>query len=327
MAISAAIGEFAEILAQLEQTDKKVRSVALTGTDTDAEAVTARVEVGVPVIEGESVNDDVTIAATEIKLTDGYVDVTLEFSIPSSTGGVALGENRSRSLTGLEDTKTAESSNSAPPYKDPNALETVYEQHDSFSEMTAALGVDVTSETVRRYMVKHGIHDPGETGNGSADQSTDDGKNPRNDAAMSSNDNFPESSDGEYAAAQSDDEASAPSDGAVTESLSDETENPEYGDRSVAEILTQKDSKGDEPLIADGVGVPRDLTVSDLTKILNRSRTVSEVNRALDLDHDQTRRALNELGVIEFVTGRLADPRDDITIAEVERCIREENIL
>jgi hypothetical protein len=50
---------------------------------------------------------------------------------------------------------------SAPsPHRDPERLREVYEQCDTFEEMTDALGVEVTAQTVRRSMMSLGIHDP-----------------------------------------------------------------------------------------------------------------------------------------------------------------------
>ena len=48
----------------------------------------------------------------------------------------------------------------APVHRDPEQLKTVYERHDTFAEMRDALGVDVTTQTVRRNMMNFGIHDP-----------------------------------------------------------------------------------------------------------------------------------------------------------------------
>lgn len=62
-----------------------------------------------------------------------------------------------------------------PPFEDPELLARVYEDNDTFAEMVDALGMDVTPETVRRYMIDHGIHQPasrGEDGNGD-DEDTD----------------------------------------------------------------------------------------------------------------------------------------------------------
>jgi len=62
-----------------------------------------------------------------------------------------------------------------PPFRDRELLAEVYESCDTFAEMTEALGMDVTAETVRRYMVDHGIHEPNsyDTG-GSGECETDE---------------------------------------------------------------------------------------------------------------------------------------------------------
>ncbi|WP_254525528.1 hypothetical protein [Natrinema caseinilyticum] len=323
MVVSAAIGELAEILARLEQTDREVRSVALSETDGDAETVTARVGVSTPVIDGGTLSDDVTVEAAESELTDGRVDVTLEFTIPAGAGEVAFESRQSRQLQGaVKQTETYESTAGTASYKDPDVLETVYERYDSFPKMTEALGVDVTSETVRRYMVKYGIHDPDDSSADATDRTGDERETVSGDDATGGGERAKDPSADSNAASSPVDESPAPEDGTESESTADEPEPSEFGERSVAEILAETNLEEDESLVADGVGVQRNLTVADLTEILERSRTVSEVKRALDLDHDQTRRVLNELGVISFVTGRLTDPRDDITLADVERCVR-----
>lgn len=45
-------------------------------------------------------------------------------------------------------------------YRDPEKLAAVYDEDATFEEMKAELGVDVTAQTVRKYMIKYGIHDP-----------------------------------------------------------------------------------------------------------------------------------------------------------------------
>ena len=47
-----------------------------------------------------------------------------------------------------------------PKYQDPELLAAVYEEDATFEEMRRELGVDVTAQTVRKYMIKHGIHEP-----------------------------------------------------------------------------------------------------------------------------------------------------------------------
>jgi hypothetical protein len=59
--------------------------------------------------------------------------------------------------------QVASDSESAPEYQDPERLAAVYDKYDTFAEMRDALEVDVTSQTVRRYMIEHGIHEPAST--------------------------------------------------------------------------------------------------------------------------------------------------------------------
>lgn len=47
-----------------------------------------------------------------------------------------------------------------PPYDDVEYLRAIYEQFDTFSEMRETIEMDVSTETVRRYMIDAGIHDP-----------------------------------------------------------------------------------------------------------------------------------------------------------------------
>lgn len=60
----------------------------------------------------------------------------------------------------VEDGETADGETDELGYRDPERLRTVYEEYDTFAEMTEALDVDVTPQTVRRYMIKYGIHEP-----------------------------------------------------------------------------------------------------------------------------------------------------------------------
>ena len=47
-----------------------------------------------------------------------------------------------------------------PPYKDTDYLQHLYDSCESFREMSERIDVDVSSSTVRRYMIDVGIHSP-----------------------------------------------------------------------------------------------------------------------------------------------------------------------
>jgi len=57
-----------------------------------------------------------------------------------------------------------------PPFKNPELLADVYESCDTFAAMAEELPMDVTGETVRRYMIEHDIHEPDTYQTGSAGQ-------------------------------------------------------------------------------------------------------------------------------------------------------------
>ena len=58
-----------------------------------------------------------------------------------------------------------------PAYEDTEYLSDVYDAFDTFAEMAAEVDMDVTDETIRRYMIDAGVHEPTQynTGSGSAD--------------------------------------------------------------------------------------------------------------------------------------------------------------
>ena len=102
---------------------------------------------------------------------DHQAESTAEFTPPHERGTHELQREQrttSRSktddvpLTTSTEVKNTTHKNSQPrdPYRDPEKLEAVYETYDTFTEMTEALNVDVTPQTVRRYMIKYGIHEP-----------------------------------------------------------------------------------------------------------------------------------------------------------------------
>jgi hypothetical protein len=60
---------------------------------------------------------------------------------------------------------------SVPPYEDTPYLRRLYETCDTFVEMSEEIPMDVASETVRRYMIEAGVHDPASYDTSPASQS------------------------------------------------------------------------------------------------------------------------------------------------------------
>jgi hypothetical protein len=158
-----------------------------------------------------------------------------------------------------------------PPFRDPDLLADVYDSCDTFAEMTDALGMDVSPETVRRYMIDHGIHEPDSYDTGS------EGSSPGVEGQPE-----PTAGDGEP--------------------------EPEPGSGS-----------GSPVVLADGIGLPDDVTVERLIGTVESSNTVYEVGRDVGVDREDALDMLRELDLLDLVVGRLA--------TEAERDISREEIV
>lgn len=79
----------------------------------------------------------------------------------------------SRENAGTDDGRIERHRPDVPPFEDTAYLREVYETHDTFAEMAAELDMDVTAETVRRYMIDAGIHEPTRYNTGSDSAESD----------------------------------------------------------------------------------------------------------------------------------------------------------
>jgi hypothetical protein len=145
------------------------------------------VEPVVPEPEGR-----VSVDSTDVSVrSDGTLGVILRASVPTdeeaaeptTDGGSRTGDRRTDGAT-ADRTKPSRGhparDRDVPPFRDPELLAEVYESCDTFAEMTDAIGMDVTSETVRRYMIDYGIHQPNSYDTG-GDTGADDGRAEAND--------------------------------------------------------------------------------------------------------------------------------------------------
>lgn len=172
---------------------------------------------------------------------------------------------------------------SVPPFRDPELLAAVYDAHETFAEMATALDMDVTAETVRRYMIDAGVHQPASYDTGGTDSDDD-----VSDAGESATD-------------------------------SDRGGSTEEGDPPDSTDIDES-----PVVLADGIGLPNDITVETLVETVKRSNTVHEVERAVGVDHDDALELLRELNLLDLVVGRLATEAErDISRAEVVERLRE----
>jgi len=111
---------------------------------------------------------------------DGTVAVAFSAAVPAADPGTSASGDvevddpaEPDDSDGGEPATTSVGDSDVPPFKNPDLLADVYESCDTFSEMADSLGMDVTAETVRRYMIDYDIHQPESYRTGS--DSGDDG--------------------------------------------------------------------------------------------------------------------------------------------------------
>ncbi|GAB7020795.1 hypothetical protein [Halostagnicola bangensis] len=120
---------------------------------------------------------DFEVDPTSVTIDDGTITIALSVSVATednSTGGATF-ETDERNSSPLavsddtDDTATDDRERNVPPFKDPELLTEVYESCDTFTEMSEVIEMDVTAETVRRYMIDYDIHEPNSYTDGTED--------------------------------------------------------------------------------------------------------------------------------------------------------------
>ncbi|GCF15298.1 hypothetical protein Harman_32330 [Haloarcula mannanilytica] len=184
---------------------------------------------------------------------------------------------------GESDPFAAVRDDSVPPYEDTDYLQALYDECDNFKEIAEQIQMDVSSETVRRYMIEADIHVPNtyNTSSDDVESATESGK--PDDVASQSG------ADGE------DDQVS------VADPVAAESPGP--GTDSVGDLP-------DDQLVTDGLGLPADVQLRDVAEAVVDSDTVYEVQRCLSLNRSQTRNLLEELNLLDLVLCRLTDEPD-----------------
>jgi len=162
---------------------------------------------------------------------------------------------------------------SVPPYEDTDYLQALYDDCDNFREIAEQIQMDVSSETVRRYMIEADIHVPN-TYNTSSDDA----------------------------------EEASPKSGESDDASQAEDEDEQVS--VVESVSAERSELPDEQLVTDGLGLPADVQLRDIADAVVDSDTVYEVQRCLSLDRSQTRDLLEELNLLDLVLCRLADEPD-----------------
>ena len=174
-----------QIIARLERTTGAIGKAAVQTADADG---TVRAELEVPIGEPGRSSDhplihqlpiehdagtisvgfelntglldefemvDITATIREVTHRDGGLVVTVGFVIAPYTHPTAV-EDLDPVDAALEAARTQE----LRPYDDVAYLQELYDRCDTFAEMSERIDMDVSGETVRRYMIQAGIHEP-----------------------------------------------------------------------------------------------------------------------------------------------------------------------
>lgn len=187
---------------------------------------------------------------------------------------------------------------SLPAYEDTEYLQRLYDSCDTFAEMSQKIEMDVTAETVRRYMIETSIHDPTTYNTATVEE-------------------------------QADEHLSATAEGAgemETDTTTDsetETTKP-TPTQSPAAADNPGEATPNEQLVTDGIGLPEGLQIEDIMDAVVDSVTVHEVQQDLGLERQRTRELLEQLNLLDVVMRRIADnPEQDVSYEEIATRIRQ----
>lgn len=213
--------------------------------------------------------------------------------------------------------------NAEPDY-DSKALRDVYERCETFAEMAESLDTDVTPQTIRRRMIRRGIHQPNTTtGNGlpivsspartkggtvEADSRGDE------DEQSSHNDENESEADSRETGGQSDgrDESqemrrASEVDTTPDGKSDDQTDDTDwFAESGETQSEPEGSDDGEEAPLPPNYEVDGGITVEELRDAVKQSSTLYAVQQQLDLERETTTELLAKYDLLELVQGRLA---------------------
>jgi hypothetical protein len=254
---------------------------------TDGGDILLRVSVVVDAAADDATVDDPATDRSAARDSAGDDPVTDETSSGESRAATpasdAAGDSRGAVDGEDESDPAAVRDESIPAYEDTAYLQRLYETCDTFAEMSREIEMDVAGETVRRYMIDAGVHEP------SRYETADDGSGEVDRASAT-----------ERARSASD----AAGDGPESESKSSEAGSVE------ASVDSRATELPDEQFVTDGIGLPDGVRIEDIAEAVTASSTVYDVQRRLDLEGEQTWELLQQLDLLELLVGRIRDGRE-----------------
>ena len=272
--------------------DPETVETRAVGVDVDGGALRLSLDVRIDPSEGTAGQSDGT-GATELDAGGG--DSRSPFD--SDSAPTPADEDDAADADAAEDDPlsaqlAAARTPDVPAYDDVEYLQALYDDCENFIEMSERIEMDVSSETVRRYMIEAEIHDP---------KSYDTDAEPDASGPPAEEEGEPE---GRPADAT---EPARPEEGATPSS-------PTQPEQSLT----------DEQLVTDGLGLPENVRIEDVADAVVESVTVYEVQTALGLDRERTQDLLEDLDLLDLVMRPLSgNPEEHVSYDEVAARIRE----
>lgn len=124
-----------------------------------------RMECSPPVLTNPPLTTETAVSASSqsVRVTgDNSLLLTVEFTIDpdDERESSERSPDAAQSRSDPADPFTEARDESVPPYEDTDYLQRLYDSCETFTEMRRKIQMDVSTETVRRYMIDAGIHDP-----------------------------------------------------------------------------------------------------------------------------------------------------------------------
>lgn len=194
----SAFQKLGSVIDELDEREMTVLDVVTERNSlASSQRLSVEITVGLDSLSGLSAVEDIDIFPRETNGSDELVTTTFRVEVPvepeaGADEKVPDGNLISDDVSEKSDTESSSdapedienrdvgsmnrstsSDDDVPYYRNYDLLARVYEEHDTFAEMTEALDVDVTPATVREHLVNHGIH-PTTSKNGTDADSEDD---------------------------------------------------------------------------------------------------------------------------------------------------------
>ena len=250
-----------------------------------------------------TVGSAASVVGTDVDVVDGHPVVGLELAIDPAEapqGMQSAGEGADSLARPAPTERTGESDRedeladvrdeSVPAYEDTEYLRALYEGCDNFGEMSRRIEMDVSSETVRRYMIEADVHQP---------------------------DSY------RTAAVEESDETTGTDGGSETRSPSeshrdgrDRRQSPDGSDEGDSRITG-------EGIVTDGIGLPDDVLIEDVADAVVGSGTVHQVQQHLGLERTQARDLLEELNLLDLVLRPIAASDRTVSYDQVATRLRQ----